>query len=112
MSRDVGLYLTDIELACTKRLRYTSGFTFDEFTHDDEKFDAVLRNLEIIGEAVKHVPDDVRDKYPKIKWRKIAGLRDIVAHEYFGISDELIWDIVENEIPSLRKSISALIKTL
>jgi uncharacterized protein with HEPN domain len=112
MSRDVGLYLTDIELACTKILRYTSGFTFDEFTHDDEKFDAVLRNLEIIGEAVKHVPDDVRDKDPGIKWRKIAGLRDIVAHEYFGISDELIWDIVENEIPSLRKSISALIKTL
>lgn len=64
------------------------------------------------GEAVKHVPDDVRDKDPGIKWRKIAGLRDIVAHEYFGISDELIWDIVENEIPSLRKSISALIKTL
>jgi uncharacterized protein with HEPN domain len=112
MSRDVGFYLADIELACKKIIRYTSGFTFKKFTHEDEKYDAVLRNLEIIGEAVKHIPDDIRDRYPKIKWRKIAGLRDIVAHEYFGISDELIWDIVQNEIPPLLKSIRALIKTL
>ena len=70
MSRDVGLYLADIELACRKIIRYTSGFTFREFTRDDEKYDAVLRNLEIIGEAVKHIPEDVRERYPKIKWRK------------------------------------------
>lgn len=112
MSRDAGLYLADIELGCKKIIRYTSGFTFKEFTNDDEKYDAVLRNLEIIGEAVKHIPDDIRENYPRIKWRKIAGLRDIVAHDYFGISDELIWDIVQNEIPPLLKSIKALIKTL
>lgn len=112
MSRDVKLYLADIELACKKIIRYTSGFAFREFTQDDEKYDAVLRNLGIIGEAVKHIPDDMREKYPRIKWRKIAGLRDIVAHEYFGISDELIWDIVQNEIPHLLKSIKALVKSL
>jgi uncharacterized protein with HEPN domain len=112
MSRDVGLYLADIELACRKIIRYTSGCSFKEFTRDDEKYDAVLRNLEIIGEAVKHIPEDVREQYPKIKWRKIAGLRDIVAHEYFGISDELIWDIVQNEISPLLKSIKALVKIL
>ena len=112
MSRDVGQYLADIELACKKVLRYTSGFTFKEFSHHDQKYDAVLRNLELIGEAVKHVPDDVREKDPQIKWRKIAGFRDIVAHEYFGISDELIWDIVQNEIPALLKSVKALLKNL
>ncbi|MFT3895798.1 MAG: DUF86 domain-containing protein [Anaerolineales bacterium] len=61
MSRDVGLYLADIELACKKVLRFTSGVTFKEFTRNDEKYDAVLRNLEVIGEAVKHVPDQLRE---------------------------------------------------
>ena len=67
MSRDTGLYLADIENACKKVLRFTTGFTFKQFTHDDEKYDAVLRNLEIIGEAVKHVPDNLREQYPKVK---------------------------------------------
>jgi uncharacterized protein with HEPN domain len=71
-------------------------------------FDAVLRNLEIIGEAVKNISEGTRQKYPKIKWRKIAGFRDIVAHEYFGIDDETVWDIVENEVPALL----AMVKTM
>jgi uncharacterized protein with HEPN domain len=57
--------------------------------------------LEIIGEAVKNISEETRQKYPKVKWRKTAGFRDIVAHEYFGINDETVWDIVENEIPAL-----------
>lgn len=112
MSRDVRFYLDDIETACKKVLRYTAGFTFKEFTHDDEKYDAVLRNLEIIGEAVKHIPDDVRAQYPEVKWRKIAGLRDLVAHEYFGLSDEIIWDIVQNEIPALLKQVKVILRNL
>ena len=71
MSRDTGLYLADIETASEKVLRFTAGFTFKQFTQDDEKFDAVLRNLEIIGEAVKHILDHIRGQYPDIKWRKI-----------------------------------------
>ena len=110
MSRDIGLFLADIELSCKKVKRYTSGVTYQDFTHDDEKYDAVLRNLEIIGEAVKHIPAEIRERYPQIKWRKIAGFRDIVAHNYFGISDELVWDIVQNEIPSLHKFIKVLLK--
>jgi uncharacterized protein with HEPN domain len=112
MSRDAGQYLADIELACKKVLRFTRGVTFKEFTHDDEKYDAVLRNLEVIGEAVKHIPGGMREQYPQVKWRKIAGFRDIVAHEYFGISDDLIWDIVQNEIQPLLKSVKIIIKNL
>jgi len=101
MSRDESLYLIDIQESCEKVLKFTKGMTYKEFVHDDLHFDAVLRNLEIIGEAVKNISEETRQKYPNVKWRKIRGFRDIVAHEYFGVNDETVWDIVENEIPSL-----------
>ncbi|MBV6451354.1 MAG: hypothetical protein MHPDNHAH_02087 [Anaerolineales bacterium] len=110
MSRDTGLYLADIETACKKVLRFTKGYSFKQFVHDDEKFDAVLRNLEIIGEAIKHIPDEIREAYPDIKWRKISGFRDIVAHNYFGVSDEIVWDIVENEIPPLLNQVKQILR--
>ena len=75
--------------------------TYKDFVHDDLHFDAVLRNLEIIGKAVKNISEETRQKYPEVKWRKIAGFRDIVAHEYFGVNEETVWDIVVNEIPAL-----------
>jgi uncharacterized protein with HEPN domain len=101
MSRDETLYLADIQESCEKVLKFTKGMTYKNFVNDDLHFDAVLRNLEIIGEAVKNISDETRQNYPKVKWRKIAGFRDIVAHEYFGVNEETIWDIVENEIPAL-----------
>ncbi len=108
MSRNESLYLADIREACEKVLRFTKGMKYKDFVNDDLHFDAVLRNLEIIGEAVKNISEETRKKYPKIKWRKIAGFRDIVAHEYFGINDETVWDIVEKEIPALL----AIVKTM
>lgn len=75
-----------------------------------KKFDAVLRNLEIIGEAVKHLPDEIKEKYPDVKWRKITGFRDIVAHNYFGVSDEIVWDVVQNEIPPLLKQVKEILR--
>ena len=101
MSRDESLYLADIWESCEKVVRFTKGLTYKDFVHNDLHFDAVLRNLEIIGEAVKNISEETRQKYPHVKWRKIAGFRDIVAHEYFGVNDETVWDIVENEIPAL-----------
>jgi uncharacterized protein with HEPN domain len=83
--------------------------TYKDFVHDELHFDAVLRNLEIIGEAVKNISEETRNKYPAIKWRKIAGFRDIVAHGYFGVNDETVWDIVNNEIPVLLAAIKNII---
>jgi uncharacterized protein with HEPN domain len=80
-----------------------------KFVNDDLHFDAVLRNLEIIGEAVKNVSEATRQKYPQIKWRKIAGFRDIVAHGYFGVNEETVWDIVENEIPFLLTTVKTML---
>ncbi len=90
MSRDFRLYLDDIRASADKVLRYTRGLRQDEFVNDDKTFDAVVRNLEIIGEATKHIPQDVRERYPEVEWRRMAGLRDVVIHEYFGIDDRIL----------------------
>ena len=109
MSRRESLYLGDIQESCEKVLKFTEGMTYKDFVHDELHFDAVLRNLEIIGEAVKNISEETRQKYPKIKWRKIAGFRDIVAHEYFGVNDETVWDIVEKEIPALLDIVKSIL---
>jgi uncharacterized protein with HEPN domain len=101
MSRDVRLYLGDICESCEKIMRYCQGLSFDQFVADEKTFDAVVRNLEIIGEAAKHIPVEVRERYADVKWNKIAGLRDIVVHEYFGLDEDILWDIVQNEVPAL-----------
>ena len=112
MSRDLRLYLTDIFIAGEKVLHYTEGMNFENFVADDRTFDAVLRNLQIIGEAVKNIPDDTRILNPQIEWRKIAGLRDILAHAYFQIEDEIIWDVVRNKVPHLLEAVSQLLESM
>lgn len=90
MSRNVRLYLEDILGCCAKVLRYTQGMSIEQFMADEKTFDATARNLQMIGEAVKNVPQEVRELAPDIEWRKIAGLRDILAHTYFQVEDEII----------------------
>lgn len=109
MSRNPRLYLEDIQRSCAKVLRFTFEFTFEQFTRDELIYDAVLRNLEIIGEAAKNVPDEVRQQYPFVEWRKITGFRDIAAHQYFSISDSILWDIVQNKIPELNIQIEQIL---
>jgi len=95
MSRDYLLFLEDI-LECGMRIQnYAADLDFDGFVSNYMAFDAILRNLEIIGEAAKGVPPEVRARYPEVEWREIAGLRDVVAHEYYGLENETLWNIVE-----------------
>ncbi|CAD5944098.1 protein of unknown function DUF86 [Planktothrix agardhii CCAP 1459/11A] len=101
MSRSIRLYLEDILTSGVKVRRYTEGMSFEDFQADERTYDAVVRNLQIIGEAVKNIPQEIRLKYSEVEWRKIAGLRDILAHAYFSIEDEIVWDIVETKIPPL-----------
>ncbi len=108
--RDYKLFITDIRDCANRILDYTGGKSFEEFTKDQMLIDAVVRNLEIIGEATKNLPDEIRQKYPKIEWRKIVGLRDIVIHGYFGVDNEILWDIIQNKIPDLVVKIQEVLK--
>ncbi len=103
MSRDCKVYLEDILEAIGKIRAYTAGMSADSFAADNKTLDAVLRNLEVIGEAVKCIPGDIRAQHPQVEWKKMAGLRDILIHQYFGIDAEIIWDVVQNKLPELEK---------
>ncbi len=81
------------------------------FYSDEKTVDAVIRNVIIIGEAVKRLPDDIKFRYNNIKWRKIAGLMDIVVHVYFGIDEDILWDVVQNKIPELFDDIKMILES-
>ena len=108
--RDLLLYLRDIRTACQKILRFTDGQSYEEFLGDEVVYDATLRNLTVIGEAVKAVPPEMRDRYPDVEWRRIAGFRDIAVHVYFGIDNETLWDIIRNRLPALLARIEEILE--
>lgn len=110
MSRDLGLYLTDIIRAIGKIQQYTSGMTYDDLLADDKTFDAVIHNLQIIGEATKQIPEAIRQKYPQIEWRKIAGLRDIIAHAYFNVNSKIVWNILTTKLKPLRDCVALILQ--
>ncbi len=110
--RDPTLFLYDI-LECIEKIqKYVSGMTYEDFENDERTVDAVLRNLEIIGEAARNIPSEFRVKYPDIPWRRIVGLRNVVIHEYFGVDLENIWEIVKNDLPDLKQKIKTLLIVL
>ena len=112
MPREYKLYIEDITESIKNIEDYTKSVTHDSFVKNKLIIDGVVRNLEIIGEATKEIPSDVRKKHPEMDWKKIIGLRDVIAHRYFGVDSEIIWDIVKNKIPELKSSIINIHKEL
>ena len=109
MSRSVSLRLADILEACDRVVDYTSGMSLDDFRADPRTADAVIRNLQIIGEAVKPLPEATRARDEGVDWRRIAGMRDMLVHAYFGVDLDLVWDVVETKIPPLRAAVRRLL---
>ncbi|MFC1718064.1 DUF86 domain-containing protein [Candidatus Poribacteria bacterium] len=112
MKRDHRLYLDDILEAIGKIERYTEGLNIDQFRDDDKTFDAVIRNFEIIGEAVKHIPPDIREKAPDIPWKAMAGMRDKLIHEYFGVRFDVVWDTIRKRFPEVKLLVTAILKQM
>ena len=110
MSRDYKIYLEDILTAIDKIQSYTQNISFEKFSEDEKTLDAVVRNLEILGEAIKNVPEEIRKKHPDIEWKKISGLRDILIHEYFGVDKDIIWDVIQHKLPLLQKQIKTILR--
>ena len=108
--RSAVIFLEDILQAIKKVEKYTNGLNYERFNSDEKSADAVMRNLEIIGEASKNIPSELKDKFPKIPWKKMMGLRNIVAHEYFGVDLKIIWEIASENLPGVKPKIERLLK--
>lgn len=106
--RNNNIYIEDIWESISKIEAYVSEITEREFETSTEKQDAVIRRLEIIGEAVKHLSEEFRNNHIDVQWRQIAGIRDIVIHEYFGVSIGLIWKVSTSDIPLLKEKIKSI----
>jgi uncharacterized protein with HEPN domain len=109
MHRDPRLYVDDILEAINRVREYTRGLEYESFKQDRKTQDAVIRNLEVIGEAAGRLPESVHAAAPDIEWRKITGLRNILAHEYFGVSLPIVWDVVQNKLDVLHATCETLI---
>ncbi len=96
----------DMREARQRIMAYTDGMDFAAFLDNTQVQDAVVRNLQIIGEAVKRLSVDFRKQHAQIEWKKIAGLRDKVIHEYFGVNWDIVWDVVHKRIPELKAQLS------
>jgi len=112
MKKDTKIFLEHILESINLIEEYMQDKTKTEFLETKQLQDAVIRRIEIIGEAVKNIPDDIKEKYKDIPWRNIMGMRDILIHQYFGVDLELTWEVINNNIPELKKKISSVKKKL
>lgn len=111
-SREYTDYLQDMLEAAEKAERFLAGLDFETFQANDEKIYAVTRALEIIGEAAKCIPRAMRRRYPELPWQEIAGMRDKLTHEYFGVNIRRVWETVRQDLPSLRTTVAKMLKEL
>lgn len=109
-NRDYKLFLYDILNSINKILKYTQDMSYEKFIDDEKTIDAVTRNFEIMGEAVKYLPANIRNKFPEIPFKKIAGMRDKIIHNYFGIDYEYVWATIKEDLPILKLQIETALK--
>jgi len=99
--RDLRDYINDLVEACEDILSFTEGISYTEFVGDKRTVNAVVRSLEVIGEATKKLPISFRNNYPNMPWKQMAGMRDKLIHEYFGVDKEMLWQVIQRHIPNI-----------
>jgi uncharacterized protein with HEPN domain len=112
MKMEIGDYVQDIIDAINKGVVFVEGMEYEDFVHDDKTIFAVIRAIEVIGEAVKNIPEDVKKEYSEIPWRGMAGMRDKLIHEYFGVSIKRVWSTVKEEIQPLKPPFERMLRNL
>lgn len=108
--RDFTDYIKDILISMQDVEEFTSGITFEDFLQDKKTIKAVIRSLEVLGEAAKKIPDDIKARYPRIPWKRMAGMRDKLIHEYFGVDLQIVWNVVKQELPPVKPAIEELVR--
>ncbi len=112
MTREYGDYLEDIIDAVDSIEEFTHGKDYEDFLEDKKTIYAVVRAFEIIGEAVKNIPPEIRNEYPEIPWKSMAGMRDKVIHGYFGVDNKVLWKTSKEDIPELRPNVKSILDDL
>lgn len=111
MPKDFRVYIDDI-LECVHKIKiFTSGMSYNAFLDDIKTIDAVLRNLEVIGEAAKGIPENICQEISDIEWQKVIGLRNILIHKYSGVDLEIVWDIICQKLPLLEQRMQEILET-
>lgn len=110
--RSQKLFLKDILESIERIESYTKGLSYNDFLNDRKTIDAVLRNLEVIGEAVKNLSEKLKKLYPEVNWKRIAGMRDRLIHGYFGVDIEIVWETIQSRLPELKKQIEKILKEI
>lgn len=112
MNRNIALYIRDIVQNMKDAEEFIRGMSYDQFISDKRSLNAVIRSVEVVGEATKNIPDDIRARYPVVPWKEMAGMRDKLIHLYFGVDKEVVWLVVKDRIPSIRPLIEQILQDL
>jgi uncharacterized protein with HEPN domain len=112
MTRSVSLYVKDVIQNMLDAEEFIQGLSYEAFISDKKTFNAVVRSIEVIGEAVKNIPDSVRSRYSDIPWKEMAGMRDKLIHFYFGVDKEAVWVTVKERIPTIRPIFEKILQDL
>jgi len=112
MKREIGDYIQDILEAMKNASEFIQNMSYEEFAEDTKTIYAVIRAVEVMGEAVKNIPGEMRKKYPDIPWKDMAGMRDKVIHEYFGVKIKRVWITIKDDIPRIKPAIEEISREL